>query len=89
MNQRARRAIRTTAKYIFLTAVGIILFKYASAYAMAWRGYKAVGGEYFLLLLPIFYAIVAEMARSMKQTVLEIFEESKAERMRRKGRRAG
>ena len=73
MNKKTRRTIREFAKYIFLTAVGIILFKYASAYATAQRGYQTVGGEYFLLLLPAIYAMVEEAAHGMAQSFTEIF----------------
>lgn len=73
MNKRTRKVIRETAKYIFLTAAGIILFKYASAYATAQRGYRAMGGEYFLLLLPAIYAAAADMAHGIAQDMTEIF----------------
>lgn len=73
MNKRTRMLIREIAKYLFLTAAGIILFKYASAYATARRGYTAIGGEYLLLLLPAFYTVVDEMVRGMARDFAEIF----------------
>ena len=80
MNKRTRALIRETAKYIFLTAAGIILFKYASAYATAQRGREAIGGEYFLLLLPAIYAAAADMIHGTAQEIAEIFGDWREER---------
>ena len=73
MSKRARKLMRETAKYIFLTAVGIIMFKYASAYATAQRGREAIGGEYFLLLLPVIYAAVADIVHGTVREIAKIF----------------
>lgn len=86
MSKRARKLMREAAKYIFLTAAGIILFKYASAYATAQRGHKAVGGEYLLLLLPIIYYAVREMVVGVAQDIAEIYADWKEERRWRTSR---
>lgn len=84
MNNETRRTLRTTAKYIFLTAVGIALFKLAAVYATAERGYHAVGGEYLILLLPIFYWLLTSMAKDMFREYAEIYAEWRAERKRKR-----
>lgn len=76
--------MRTAAKYIFLTAAGIVLFKIGSAYAYAERGYSAVGGEYFLLMLPLFYAMIANTAKSIWHEVKDIFSDGAKHAERRK-----
>lgn len=45
----------TVAWYIFLTAAGFVLFKAGAAYALRQRGYYAIGGEAFALILPVFW----------------------------------
>jgi hypothetical protein len=50
---------RTIAKYIVLAVSGIFLFKSASDYAYIQRGYKAIGGEFFLLFLPLWYWLIS------------------------------
>lgn len=47
------------AFYVFLTICGIFLFKSASDYAYIQRGYKAIGGEFFLLFLPLWYWLIS------------------------------
>lgn len=91
MSKRTRQGLRTASKYIFLEAVGIILFKFASAYALAQRGYIAVGGEYFLLLMPLIYKLTADMAHGMAQAIketLDDWQEERADRTRRNHARA-
>lgn len=59
------RIIWFVAKYATLTAGGILLYLCAAKYALAERGYRAVGGEVFFLLLPVLYYIVATMVRDL------------------------
>ncbi len=42
--------------YALLATGGIALYIEAYAYATAWRGYMAHGGEVFILFIPIFAA---------------------------------
>lgn len=58
--RKARRAFwLNVAKYAALTVAGILLFRVGAAYALAERGYKAIGGEVFALFLPIFFYIAS------------------------------
>lgn len=65
--QRTRKRVRVpvwaVAKYVFLTACGIALYRAGAACALAERGYKAVGGEAFFLFLPLFYYLFSTMIR--------------------------
>ena len=53
--RRVRVNVWTVAKYAALTLAGIILFRAGAAYGLKERGYSAVGGEAFALLLPVFW----------------------------------
>lgn len=55
-------------KYIFLTIVGILLFRAGQAQALAERGYEALGGEVFALFLPVFYWMVSRIVRDTLNT---------------------
>lgn len=46
------------AKWTAITVCGILLFKWGQAAAYAQRGYKAIGGEVFLLFLPLFWRLI-------------------------------
>lgn len=72
------RVIWTVAKYIALTVGGILLYTLAAKYAQAERGYFAVGGEGFLLFLPVLYWVTAAVVRDM-------IKESKGKTKRGKG----
>lgn len=43
------------AEFLVVLIVTAVVFIKSRGYALAWRGYKAVGGEFMLLLLPIIY----------------------------------
>lgn len=62
---RLRDHIRLVAvvKYAALTLAGILLFRAGQARALAERGYEALGGEVFALLLPVFYWMVTRVIR--------------------------
>ena len=57
------RLILSVAKYSGLTLAGIILFRAGAAYALTERGYSAVGGEAFALLLPVLYPLISAVVR--------------------------
>lgn len=63
------QAVQLIAKYAILTVCGILLYLYVAKYALAQRGYFAVGGEGFLLLLPVFYYIVAAMIHDISYDI--------------------
>lgn len=50
-------------KYTILSLLGLLLYSYAAEYASRWRGYFAVGGEFFILFLPLFYYIISKSVR--------------------------
>lgn len=62
----ARLTARTVARYVILTAVGLLLYKAGAACALRERGYFAVGGEAVFLLLPVLYCLAAAVVRDMK-----------------------
>ena len=50
---------RTIIKYAILTLIGIVLFRAGAAAGLRARGYEAVGGEAFALLLPVLYYLIS------------------------------
>ena len=57
--------VRPILKYAALTLAGIMLFRAGQARALTERGYAAVGGEGFALLLPAFYYLISRAVRDM------------------------
>lgn len=53
-------------KYLILTPASFGLFKVCAAVAYAERGYEAVGGEVFVLLLPLVWYIVERWRKKEK-----------------------
>lgn len=43
------------SEFLTVLIVTAVVFTKGLSAALAWRGYKAVGGEFMLLLLPIIY----------------------------------
>ena len=52
--RRKKKSRLAAAEFAVLIVTAVVFTKGLSA-ALAWRGYKAVGGEFMLLLLPIIY----------------------------------
>lgn len=65
----ARRHGWAIARYAFLTACGFVLYRAGAACALAQRGYIAMGGEVFLLILPLFYYLFSTLLRDMIRDV--------------------
>lgn len=63
LRERVRLAV--IAKYAALTLAGIILFRAGQARALTERGYAAVGGEGFTLLLPAVYYLISRAVRDI------------------------
>lgn len=61
----------TVAKYAALTVAGVLLFRAGAAYALAERGYKAIGGEAFALLLPVVYYTISATVRDWMKEISE------------------
>lgn len=53
---RCTRPARRTIKAVVMLLGAILLFRWWSAIAYTARGYKAIGGEYFALTLPLYWA---------------------------------
>jgi len=51
------------AELLAVLMVTAVVFVKSRGYALAWRGYEAVGGEFMLLLLPIISIIYYEAKR--------------------------
>ena len=54
MKQKKKSRL-AAAELIAVLIVTAVVFIKSRGYALAWRGYEAVGGELMLLLLPIIY----------------------------------
>ena len=59
----------TVVKYAILTLLGIWLYRLGADYAYAQRGYFALSGEVFALMLPYFWWAVS---RSVKDFVADV-----------------
>lgn len=57
INPKKRTWKRAVLKYLGLTVAGILLFLLVSIPVGQSRGYKAIGGEGILLLLPVIYLL--------------------------------
>ena len=80
--KREQRKIRNrmaagAAKYLILTLTGIILFHITAEAAYIERGYKAYGGEYLLLLLPLAWYAVETMMRDTIEEAKNLCREAK------------
>ena len=52
---RHKRKAASRREFLAVLIVTAVVFTKGLSAALAWRGYKAVGGEFMLLLLPIIY----------------------------------
>lgn len=53
--RRKKKSRLAAAEFLAVLIVTAVVFLKSMGYALAWRGYEAVGGEFMLLLLPIIY----------------------------------
>lgn len=67
--------MKTIVKYGALTALGILLYAAAAEFVLRERCYFAVGGEFFLLLLPVFYYIFSEIVNDIRNDVRNVRKE--------------
>ena len=54
-NEAQKKSRLAAAELLAVLIVTAVVFIKSRGYALAWRGYEAVGGEFMLLLLPIIY----------------------------------
>ncbi len=69
--------MKNVIKYLFLSLVGAAAFVAANSAATVDRGYYAIGGEVFFILLPLFWYLFGQMARDIKQEIKIFMEEMK------------
>lgn len=70
--KKPHRKTRTKViEFVIIMVVSLVLFNLASIEAYNERGYKAYGGEYFLLLLPAFYYLTKATAKDFKKAAQE------------------
>lgn len=55
----------TLGRMAVSAAAGVALFLLASSYAYEQRGYVAAGGEYLLLLMPLWVELIREIKGGM------------------------
>lgn len=76
--------MKAVIKYGLLTIAGVALYLLAREYALAERSYEAVGGEVFLLGLPlIWYAVestIRDTAAQIHALRKELFKHGRYER---------
>lgn len=56
--RRKKKSRLAAAEFLAVLIVTAVVFTKGLSAALAWRGYKAVGGEFMLLLLPIIYLYI-------------------------------
>lgn len=72
MRHKKKSRLAAVERFLVLTATAAIFIR-AHSYALAWRGYRAVGGELMLLLLPIIYYIVKQEIRDFAADVARLY----------------
>jgi len=65
---RSNRGRNTITKYTLLALAGLVAFVLLSCHFYGVRGYKAVGGEVFALLLPVLYYVLGKTVRDIFTT---------------------
>lgn len=64
-----KRKLKNLAKWSLLVIASILLYMAGSRQAFHQRGYEAIGGEIFLLLLPAIYHSLEQMIQDIKEEV--------------------
>ena len=62
--RRKKKCRLAAAEFLAVLIVTAVVFIKSRGYALAWRGYEAVGGEFMLLLLPILLYIMRQSGLS-------------------------
>lgn len=74
--ERARQAGRRIGKalfYIALAGIGVALFRWGHDYATRERGYNAIGGEMFFLLLPLLWWVFSQCIKDTIHMIVELW----------------
>lgn len=69
--------MKTVIKYLFISLVGAVGFVAANSAATVSRGYDAIGGEVFFIILPVLWWIAERAARDIKRDIKIFLEEMK------------
>ncbi len=56
--------------YLLLIAISVVTYSYLKEFSMQQRGYEAIGGEVFVLGLPLFYFILKNMITEIKENAI-------------------
>ncbi len=70
LGRKAKRLIKWAA----ISILSVILFLIGKESALRERGYSAIGGEYLLLLLPVFYYIFERVIKDWIEAIRELIE---------------
>ena len=73
MRHKKKSRLAAVERFLVLTATAALFIK-AQSYALAWRGYFAIGGEFLLLLLPIIYYLLKQTIRDYVRDFVELYE---------------
>lgn len=66
------RGVCTFIFYAVLAGIGIALFKWGHAYATRERGYIAIGGEMFFLLLPLLWWMFSSTVKEAIRDIADL-----------------
>lgn len=72
--KQKRERFENFLKWTTLTIIGLMLFMGGSRAAFHHRGYDAVGGEIFLLFIPLIYKAVEDMVNDLKEEIKRDYE---------------
>lgn len=72
MRHKKKSRLAAVERFIVLTDTAALFIK-AQRYALEWRGYFAVGGEFMLLLLPIIYYLAKQTIQDFAADIVELF----------------
>lgn len=78
--RRKKHSYKNLIKWSLLIAGGILLFMAGSRQAFHQRGYEAIGGEVFLLLLPAAYYAIEQLVLDLKEEIINDFKRGAHER---------
>lgn len=73
MNKRRKNNYKGLLKWFILIIGTLLLFMAGSRQAFHQRGYEAIGGEVFILLIPAVYQIVSQMVKDLKEEIINDF----------------
>lgn len=79
------RRVGTFLFYAVLAGIGIALFRWGHAYATRERGYIAIGGEMFFLLLPLLWWMFSNIVKDTIRDVSDLMRSKPEPQPRQRG----